>query len=130
MAGNTAARHVSMAAGRPGRLTISVVPRTPAVCRDRMAVGTASRLARRIASPKPGLSRVIAARGPSGVRSRGAGPVPPVVSTRSAPSASQSATSASRTASAPSGMTRRSGVHRVVMAAASQRSIAGPPRSA
>ena len=29
-----------MAAGLPGRLTISDLPRMPAVCRDRIAVGT------------------------------------------------------------------------------------------
>ena len=51
----------------------------PAVCRDRIAVGTCFRLSARIISPNPGISRVHAATVASGVKSRGAGPVPPVV---------------------------------------------------
>src|SRR4051794_4038997 len=39
-AGNTASRQSRMALGLPGRLTISDRPRTPAICRDRIAVGT------------------------------------------------------------------------------------------
>ena len=66
-------------AGRPGRLTISVEPRIPAVCRDRIAVGTCFKLSERINSPNPGIIRVHAATVASGVKSRGAGPVPPVV---------------------------------------------------
>lgn len=44
-------------AGRPGRLTINVDPRMPAVCRDRIAVSTCFRLSVRISSPNPGISR-------------------------------------------------------------------------
>ena len=66
---------IRMEAGRPGRLTISVDPRMPAVWRDKIAVGTCFKLSMRISSPKPGISRVQAAIVPSGVRSRGAGPV-------------------------------------------------------
>jgi hypothetical protein len=47
-----------------------------------MAVGTKFRLMRRISSPKPGISLSATARVASGVTSRRAGPVPPVVSTR------------------------------------------------
>ena len=43
-----------MALGLPGRFTISVLPRIPAVCRERIAVGTNAREVERICSPKPG----------------------------------------------------------------------------
>src|SRR5713101_5941509 len=42
-----------MALGLPGRLTISDLPRMPATCRDRMAVGTTLSDTARICSPKP-----------------------------------------------------------------------------
>jgi len=62
-----------------------------ALWRDKIAVGTpASRLARRIASPKPSYvfshTRAMA----SGVTSRAAGPVPPVVHTSAQPAATMS----------------------------------------
>jgi hypothetical protein len=47
-----------------------------------MAVGTKARLICRICSPKPGITLCATASVASGVTSRGAGPVPPVVSTR------------------------------------------------
>ena len=92
-----------MAEGRPGRLTIRHFPRVPAVCRERMAVGTCSRLIRRISWPKPSSSRVMTARVASGVRSRVDGPVPPVVRIRSQPSRSTMSISACATPSTPSG---------------------------
>src|SRR4030067_799257 len=55
MAGNTAFRQSSIAEGLPGRLTIRLLPRIPAVWRDRIAVGTNFSEARRINSPKPGI---------------------------------------------------------------------------
>ena len=39
-AANTASRHSRTALGEPGRLRISAEPRTPAVWRERIAVGT------------------------------------------------------------------------------------------
>ena len=54
-------------------------PRVPAIWRDRIAVGTSARLFERISSPKPGSTRSQTASVASGVTSRGAGPVPPVV---------------------------------------------------
>src|SRR5947209_1822352 len=39
-AGMTASRHSRIAAGLPGRFTMSDLPRIPAVWRDRIAVGT------------------------------------------------------------------------------------------
>jgi hypothetical protein len=68
-----------MARGEPGRFTIKVFPRTPAVARDKIAVGTFENESARIASPKPGNSFSRIARVASGVTSRIAGPVPPVV---------------------------------------------------
>ena len=59
---------------------------SPAVCLDRMAVGTPSRReALRISSPKPGKSLWQTFSMASGVTSRGAGPVPPVVTIRAHP---------------------------------------------
>src|SRR5574343_224160 len=80
----------AMDLGWPGRLMIRQRPRTTAVWRERMAVGTKRRLIWRICSPKPGSSLSATARVASGVTSRGAGPVPPVVSTRSQRSSSAS----------------------------------------
>ena len=57
-----------------GRLVAHTIP---AVWREKIAVGICSRLARRICSPKPGSSFSTTASVASGVRSRGAGPVPP-----------------------------------------------------
>lgn len=82
IAGNTASRHSSMALGFPGRLTISVFPRTPAVWRERIAVGTYCKLTCRICSPKPGSIFLHTASVASGVTSLKAGPVPPVVTIR------------------------------------------------
>ena len=66
----------------PGRLTMSELPRMPAICRDRIAVGTKLSDTARISSPKPSriLSQIDSVA--SGVTSRFAGPVPPVVTTR------------------------------------------------
>ena len=72
-----------LAVGFPGRLTISVRPRVPAVCLERIAVGTDCSETARINSPKPGRSLSQTAVVASGVTSRGAGPVPPVVTIRS-----------------------------------------------
>src|SRR5262249_50440513 len=82
MAGKTASRQSRMALGLPGRLTISEWPRTPAICRDRIAVGTTFSETARISSPKPSRSLSQTASVASGVTSRRAGPVPPVVPTR------------------------------------------------
>ncbi len=61
---------------------ISACLRITATCRDRIAVGTNFRLSERICSPKPGMTLSAMASVASGVTSRRAGPVPPVVSTR------------------------------------------------
>ncbi len=71
-----------MAFGWPGKLRISARPRIAPTCRDRIAVGTYLRLTWRICSPNPGNTLWATASVASGVTSRGAGPVPPVVSTR------------------------------------------------
>src|SRR5438477_2448715 len=65
--------------GEPGRFTIRTVPRVPASERESTASGVATRPRVRINSPKPGISRSNTARVASGVTSRGATPVPPVV---------------------------------------------------
>ena len=73
--------------GFPGRVTTRLCLRIAAVCRDRIAVGTpASSEARRICSPKPGMVLSQACAMASGVTSRGAGPVPPVVQISAQPS--------------------------------------------
>ena len=56
-----------MAAGLPGRFTMRHAPRCPAVCRDRMAVGTLRSDAVRMASPNPGSMRSHTASVASGV---------------------------------------------------------------
>lgn len=58
---------------------------SPAVCLDSTAVGTYLRLIARICSPYPGNMRSQTASVASGVTSRGAGPVPPVVTTKQQP---------------------------------------------
>ena len=57
--------------------------RIPAVCRDKIAVGTYCRLVCRISSPKPGSIFWQTASVASGVTSLIAGPVPPVVMIKS-----------------------------------------------
>ena len=94
-----------MALGRPGRLTMSVFPRMPAVWRERMAVGTCFKDAARISSPNPGSSFVQTAAVASGVTSRGAGPVPPVVTTRPQPASSAMRRSSASMAGCSSGTT-------------------------
>ena len=76
------------------------------------------------------MARCITASVASGVQSRGDGPVPPVVSSKSTPASSHSPISASRTLSNPSGIIRRTGSHGEVIARVSQSTIAGPPKSA
>src|SRR5205814_10332953 len=69
-AGITASRHSRIAAGLPGRLMMSDWPRTPAVCRDRIAVGTDRSDTCRISSPNPGNIFSQTASVASGVTSR------------------------------------------------------------
>ncbi len=89
----------------------ALAPRS-ATWRDRMAVGTSARLFERINSPNPGSNRSQTASVASGVTSRGAGPVPPVVRisgqrrrqpTRSAPPRSPAARRARAAAPAATG---------------------------
>ena len=68
--------------GEPGRLTISVPDRIPQTPREIMAIGVFLKVSMRIASARPGASRSITRRVASGVLSRGAKPVPPVVMIR------------------------------------------------
>ncbi len=81
----------------PGRLMISECPLVPAVWRDGWPSACWSRLTRRSSSPKPGSSLISTARMASGVSSRAAGPVPPVVRIRSKRCWSQRSISSSRT---------------------------------
>ena len=75
---------VAAAAGEPGRLTTSVAPRRPATPRESSAWGVRVSASERIASAMPGASRSITVEVASGVTSRGAKPVPPVVNTSNA----------------------------------------------
>jgi len=74
--------------GLPGRLIMIVVARIPATARDKIARGVFFDPAKRMCSPKPGISRSTTARVASGVTSRGPTPVPPVVRITSASLAS------------------------------------------
>ena len=69
---------------------IKLLFRMTATWRDNMAVGTKRRLIWRICSPNPGISLSATANVASGVTSRFAGPVPPVVSTKSHPKSTNS----------------------------------------
>ena len=80
----------AIALGWPGKLMIKHLSRTTAHCRDKIAVGTNFKLICRICSPKPGMSLCATASVASGVTSRSAGPVPPVVSTRLQPTSTSS----------------------------------------
>ena len=71
-----------MAFGFPGRFMINVWFLMPAVWRLKMAVGTYWRLTERINSPNPGIIFWHTASVASGVTSRKAGPVPPVVTNK------------------------------------------------
>ena len=95
-----------IALGWPGRLRISALPRITPTCRDRIAVGTNFRLICRICSPNPGISLSATASVASGVTSRCAGPVPPVVSTRWQPSPSTSSFSVASITGRSSGIRR------------------------
>ena len=96
IAANTASKHSPIALGLPGRLTIKDPPlgldRMPAVCRERIAVGTLESETWRINSPNPGSILSQTATVASGVTSRGAGPVPPVVIMRQHSCSSHSST--------------------------------------
>ncbi len=129
IAWKTAFRQVAIAAGRPGRLTINAALRSPAICLDKIAVGTSAKLAIRIASPKPGniLSQTSAVA--SGVTSRGDGPVPPVVRTTAQPISSIRRVNASAIPVRSSGMRTRCGVHGETRTRLTYASIAGPPSS-
>ncbi len=125
----TAFRQVVIAAGRPGRLTINAAPRSPAICRDKIAVGTSAKLAVRIASPKPGKSLSQTSAVASGVTSRGDGPVPPVVNTKAQRMSSISRVNACAIVTRSSGMRTRCGVHGEARTRPTYASIAGPPLS-
>jgi hypothetical protein len=119
----------AIAFGWPGRLITSAWPRITATWRDRIAVGTNARLMRRICSPTPGISWVATASVASGVTSRGAGPVPPVVSTRSQRAWSTSSHRVAEIVGWSSGMSRVSHVIGLRSARPSQSRSAGMPLS-
>ena len=92
-------------------------------------MGTKARLIWRICSPKPGITLWATARVASGVTSRGAGPVPPVVSTRLQPATSQSSISVASMAACSSGIRRVSICQGELRALPNQASRAGMPLS-
>lgn len=81
-AGKTASKHSLIDFGFPGRLIIKLLLLSPAVCRERIAVGTNFKDSALISSPKPGIILSQTASVASGVTSLLAGPVPPVVITK------------------------------------------------
>src|SRR6266542_5447621 len=115
--------------GWPGRLMMSERLRTTATWRDRIAVGTNSRPILRICSPNPGMSLSATASVASGVTSRGAGPVPPVVSTRWQPTMSTSSISVRSIEGWSSGMSLVSIRHGDVRATVNQSRSPGIPWS-
>ena len=108
---------------------MSALPRITATWRLRMAVGTKARLIWRICSPKPGMVLCATASVASGVTSRGAGPVPPVVSTRAQPARSHSSIRVSLMVAWSSGMRRGSKRMGLCSARSSQSRSAGRPWS-
>ena len=118
----------AIALGWPGRLMIRLRPRITATWRERMAVGTKCWLMRRICSPKPGITLSATASVASGVTSRGAGPVPPVVRMSEHP-ASASPTSVALMLPCSSGISRASKVMGLSSAPVSHCWSAGRPLS-
>jgi hypothetical protein len=109
---------------------ISACLRMTATWRDRIAVGTKRRLIWRICSPNPGISLSATASVASGVTSRGAGPVPPVVSTRWQRVSSTSSLSVASMSGCSSAMSRVSSRQAgAAIAASSQLFSAGMPSS-
>ena len=82
-----AASEVSAPATLPGRLMTRVLPMHPQTARLRMAVGVCFRPSARILSLRPSTVRSQTISVASGVTSRGAIPVPPVVTMRLASAA-------------------------------------------
>ncbi len=87
--GSSASRPLRTAPGLPGRLTIRQPPTTPALPRDSAANGVSAAARARRCSAIPGASRSTTSSVASGVTSRGARPVPPVVSTSCEPTAAR-----------------------------------------
>ena len=107
----TALRHSLIEDGLPGKLIISAPPLMPAVCRDKIAVGTTLSEVARISSPKPGIIFSQTCSVASGVTSRTAGPVPPVVTIRQHFSTSASSRNTLATSSTSSATSRATGCH-------------------
>ena len=78
----TAPRQTAIATGFPGRLIIKVLPRVPAICLDRIAVGTVRSETILICSANPSKILSQTASVASGVTSLVVGPVPPVLRIR------------------------------------------------
>src|SRR5260370_12017896 len=129
MAGKTARRQSRMALGFPGKFTSSDLPRTPATWRERMAVGTNFSDRARICSPNPSSSLSQTASVASGVTSRRAGPVPPVVTTRQHPSRSHSSLKVDSINGRSSGIRRGTASQGHDRISVKHCRIAGPPRS-
>ena len=109
------------------QISLNFVP--TAILSRQVAVGTKFRLICRICSPNPGISFVATASVASGVTSRRAGPVPPVVSTRSHPATSTSSASVAEIVGASSWIRRVSARHGDTSAQASHSCSAGMPLS-
>ncbi len=108
---------------------ISALPLMPAIWRDKMAVGTCRNEIARICSPKP--SRILShtASVASGVMSRDAGPVPPLVTIKQHPWSSLSSFSAISIFGCSSGTKRVIASHLVVNAFPNHSEMAGPLKS-
>ena len=109
------------------QISLNFVP--TATWRDRIAVGTKRRLIWRICSPNPGICLCATASVASGVTSRSAGPVPPVVSTRSHLASSTSSQSTALMPACSSGISRVSQWIGFFSARDNQSCSAGSPKS-
>ena len=119
----------AMALGWPGKLIMRQCLRMTATWRDKIAVGTKFKLICRICSPKPGISLSPMANVASGVTSRMAGPVPPVVKIKLQLSSSTSCFRVNSISDFSSGIRRVTACQGVVSALSSQSSKCGKPRS-
>src|SRR5581483_4090416 len=113
--------------GDPGRFTIKTLPRVPATPRESAASGVERRPVARITSAKQGISRSITDRVASGVTSRKAIPVPPVVKT--ADTRPESARSARRPPIAAASSGRTSSTETRQPSCSSRSRTAGPEMS-
>ncbi len=128
-AGSTAPRHSRTALGLPGRFKISAPPRVPHTARDTAAREVLARLTMVMALSKPAMRFSMTRKVASGVTSRGATPVPPVVQMKSKPSTRASCVKSAASCRSSSGSTKPRARQSSISARANS-SMSGPEASA